>query len=307
MQLIRQLPAIHDRPTAVAIGNFDGLHLGHQAVLAEMVLAANAHHLVPSVLTFEPHPRRFFAPHAPYFRLKRLSTKLRRLRTAGVERVYMPHFNAAFAALTAEAFLQDVLATKLGARVVVTGEDFAFGKNRSGNVAMLRAWGPAHGMEVINVAAVMVDGVACSSSAVRQAIAGGDMAQAAMLLGRPYAIAGGVVHGDGRGAQLGFATANVALAPGLKLPAYGVYAVRALLHDKPHDGVANFGVRPTVAHGAAASLEVHLFDTPGMIYGERMEVQFIRKLRDERKFDSLAALTGQISEDCAAAKIALGQ
>lgn len=307
MQLIRQLPAQFDRPTAVAIGNFDGLHLGHQAVLAQMVMAASAGHLVPSVLTFEPHPRRFFAPHAPHFRLKRLADKLRRLRGAGVERVYMPHFNKAFAALSATQFLDQVLARQLGARVVVTGEDFAFGKDRGGDAAMLRAWGAAQGVTIINVPAVMVDGVACSSSAVRRAIGNGDMALAATLLGRPYGLSGRVIHGDGRGAQLGFATANIALGRELKLPAHGVYAVRAVLHGKAHDAVANFGVRPTVSQGARPSLEVHLFDMSGMIYGERMEVQFVQKIRDERKFETLAALTHQIADDCAAAKIALGQ
>ncbi len=219
----------------------------------------------------------------------------------------MPHFNAKFAALSATAFLDQVLGQQIGAKVVVTGEDFAFGKDRGGDAAMLRAWGAAHGVNVIHVPAVMVGGMACSSSAVRHAIGAGDMALAARMLGRSYAISGRVMHGDGRGAQLGFATANIALARDLKLPAHGVYAVRAMLHGKAYEAVANLGVRPTVSQGARPSLEVHLFEAPGMIYGERMEVQFVQKLRDEKKFDSLAALTHQIADDCAAAKIALGR
>lgn len=302
MQLIRTLPTHADAATAVAIGNFDGLHIGHQAVLARMMLAAADAQIVPSVLTFEPHPRAFFAPHAPHFRLKRLADKLRLLRRAGVARVYMPRFNAAFAAHSAEDFLQEILARRMGAKVVVTGEDFAFGKNRGGDAAMLRAWGAAHGVTVITVPGVMVEGVACSSSAIRHAIGHGDMAVATALLGRAYNLSGRVVHGDGRGAELGFATANVALAPGLKLPAHGVYAVRAVLRGSVHDAVANLGVRPTVAHGAAASLEVHLFDMAGAMYGERMEVQFVQKIRAEQKFDSLAALTAQIAQDCDKAK-----
>lgn len=307
MQCIRHLPATTDRPTAVAIGNFDGLHAGHRAVIAAMVVAAKAQQLVPSVLTFEPHPRQFFAPHSPCFRLERVATKLARLREAGVARMYMPRFDAAFAAQTADDFLRGVLQQRLGAQVVVTGDDFAFGKNRGGDVTRLRAWGVAEQVEIITVPPVMVGDVACSSSAVRAAISAGDMAQAAVLLGRPYALTGRVVHGDGRGAGMGFATANVALSPALKLPAYGVYAVRAYVRGECYDAVANIGIRPTVSAAQMATLEVHLLDQAVNLYGEKMTVQFFQYIRGEQKFDGIEMLATQIARDCAAARTALAK
>ena len=302
MQLIRHLSSATPVSRAVAIGNFDGLHVGHQSVIAAMRRAAEANDLVPSVLTFEPHPRLFFAPTAPVFRLETLPTKLRRLSTSGVEHVVMPRFNAGFANLTADAFLEDVLQKTLNVRAVVVGDNFAFGKNRGGDVAMLRAWGAANSIEVVVVPPVMVDGAPCSSSAVRAAIGAGDMKMAASLLGRPYQFTGRVMHGDGRGRTIGFATANLALPQRLKLPAYGVYAVRATVHGTTHDAVANVGVRPTVANVARPSLEVHMFDFNQTIYGASMQVQFIEKIRDEKKFHSLDALTSQIADDCAAAR-----
>ncbi|MES2984260.1 MAG: bifunctional riboflavin kinase/FAD synthetase [Pseudomonadota bacterium] len=302
MQLIRQLPTDAPHPTAVAIGNFDGLHRGHQAVIAAMVAAAAERQVVPGVLTFEPHPRRFFMKQVPAFRIERLATKLHRLEKAGVAQVAMPRFNAAFAGVEAQDFLDHVLARQLGAQVVVTGEDFAFGKQRGGDAAMLKAWGAARGVQIITVPGVMVDGVACSSSAARMAIAAGDMAQARKIFGRDYALTGRVVHGDGRGAGMGFATANVALPTNLQLPAHGVYAVRARLGEMTYDAVANFGRRPTVGAALRPSLEVHLFDFSASIYGAVMEVAFVEKIRDEVKFESLAALTAQIARDGEAAR-----
>ena len=307
MQLFRQLTHASPTPRAMAIGNFDGLHVGHAAVIAAMGSAARAHDLIPSVLTFEPHPRLFFAPSTPVFRLETLATKLRRLRDAGVAHVVMPHFDAVFASLSAEAFLDDVLKKTLNVRAVAVGDNFAFGKNRSGDVAMLKQWGAAEGVEVIVVPPVMVAGAACSSTAIRENIAAGDMVAAATLLGRNYTLSGRVMHGDGRGRTIGFPTANVSLPQNVKLPAYGVYAVRATVDGTAYDAVANFGVRPTIEHTSRASLEVHVFDFDQSIYGARMEVQFIAKVRDEKKFDSLAALTTQIAEDCTAAKTALAR
>ena len=305
MQLIRHLPPTETRETAVAIGNFDGVHRGHQAVIGAMVAAARAKNLIPSVLTFEPHPRRFFAPHAPAFRLERLATKLMRLRDAGVERLYMPRFNLNFAAIGAQDFLDRILAQSLGARVVVTGEDFAFGKNRGGDIHTLRAWGEAHGIDVLAVPSVLEAGHTCSSSAIRTALEAGDMAHVAELLGRAYSLAGRIVHGAGRGAGLGFATANMALPPLLKLPGYGVYAVRATVHGKTYDAVANLGVKPTVTADARPSLETHLFDFAGDMYGAKITVAFVQKIRDEQKFPGLDALIAQIGHDCAAAKTIL--
>jgi riboflavin kinase/FMN adenylyltransferase len=305
MQLIRHLPAHSDAPTAVAIGNFDGLHRGHQAVIDTMRRVAEAEEIVPSALTFEPHPRRLFTPHAPAFRLEPLRVKLARLREVGAQRVYMPRFNAAFASLSAEAFLEMVLQQSLGARAVVTGENFAFGKGRGGDVAMLRHWGAAHDITILTVPPVTVGGIICSSSAVRSALKVGDMAQAAQLLGRTYSIQGRVIHGDGRGQKIGFPTANIALLPQLKLPAHGVYAVRVGVEGSWLPAVANLGMRPTVGHQPMPSLEVHLFDLARDLYGMRLEIAFVAQLREEKKFDSLAALTAQIAQDCVQAKTAL--
>ena len=306
MQLIRQLPIRSDHQSAVAISNFDGLHLGHQAVIGAMVGAARAENLIPSVLTFEPHPRRFFAPHTPDFRIERLADKWERLRTAGVARVVMPHFDATFASMSAEAFLDDVLGQSLGAKAVVTGENFAFGHKRRGDSAMLKAWGARHGVEIITVPPVAVSGVICSSSAVRANITAGDMPRAAQLLGRHYVLSGRVVHGDGRGRTIGFPTANVAVPPGLLLPAYGVYAVRAAVDGVTYPGVANFGIRPTVSVDKRPSLEVYLFDVVQEIYGKKMHVSFVYNLRAEMKFDGVEALKAQITKDCETARLLLG-
>lgn len=308
MQLIRTLPTQADRPTAVAIGNFDGLHAGHRAVLQTMLQAAQARALVPSVLTFEPHPRQLFAPHSAPFRLEPLAMKLARMRDAGVARVYMPRFNRRFADITAEDFLQQVLGQAMGAAAVVTGENFMFGHARRGTTTLLQAWGDAQGVQVYRVPPVQADGGAlCSSSAVRQALAQGDMARASLLLGRPYRIAGRIRHGDGRGAGMGFATANLALPPSCLWPHHGVYAVRAQVGQGWHDGVANLGVRPSVSQAGIASLEVHLFDMQAMLYGQKMAVDFYGFVRAEQKFDSLAALTAQIARDCATARTLLAR
>ena len=312
MQLIRnielgpQMPAhasIHGEcATAVAIGNFDGLHRGHAHVIEAMLGAAKAGGLVPSVLTFEPHPRRYFAPDAPVFRLETLKQKLSRLREWGVQRVYMPRFNARFAAQSAEVFLQTVLQRQLNARAVITGENFAFGAKRGGNAAQLIVWGAQHGIAVQTLAAVKIGDVVCSSSAVRAALTQGDMAQVAVLLGRSYQLTGRVMHGDARGRQLGFPTANVQLSPGLKLPAYGVYAVRMVIGGRVVPGVANLGVRPTFGGAVAPRLEVHVFDFDADIYGAAVTVELTQFIRPEIKFATLDALKAQIASDCTAAR-----
>lgn len=305
MHLIRHLPTIHDRATAVAIGNFDGVHLGHLAVIGAMQEAANAQTLVPSVLTFEPHPRRFFTKESALFRIERVRDKLTHLRAANVARVYMPRFDATFASMSAENFLDEVLLKQLGAKVVVTGENFAFGNKRRGDSTMLKNWGNAHGVRVITLPPVTMDGEICSSSAIRTAIAAGNVAHAAKMLGRAYRLSGRVVHGQARGRTIGFPTANVALSPNLITPSFGVYAVRATCDGVMFDGVANFGIRPTVSVEKRPTLEVYLFDTLQEIYGKILHVDFVDKLRDEMKFDGLDALKSQIAKDCAAARLAL--
>ena len=305
MHLIRHLPVKHDRATAVAIGNFDGMHLGHRAVIGAMQEAAREHGLVPSVLTFEPHPRRFFAKDISPFRIARLSDKLASLREAKVERAYMPRFDAGFAGMSAEEFLNHVLTMQLGAKVVVTGENFAFGSKRRGDSSMLKDWGNNNGVTIITVPPVKKDGEICSSSAIRTAIQSGKVAHAAKMLGRPYVLSGRVVHGQARGRTIGFPTANLALSPDLATPTFGVYAVRATVDGTAFDGVTNFGIRPTITMDKKPILEVYLFDTLQEIYGKKMVVNFVDKLRDEMKFAGLDALKEQLAKDCAAARLAL--
>lgn len=311
MHLIRRLPECSDQPMAVAIGNFDGLHRGHQAVITAMVKAAQARDLLPGVLTFEPHPRRFFQPDVAPFRIERLRTKLARLEQAGVARIVMPKFDATFTRITAQDFLDDVLGRRLNAKAVVTGENFAFGHQRQGTSAMLQAWGIQHHVEIITVPPVitppkMGPELVCSSSAARAAIAAGDMTLTARILGRSYMISGRVIHGDGRGATLGFPTANVALPPGLMLPVYGVYAVHASVGDATFKGVANLGIRPTIGGYQQPSLEVHLFDFKQDIYGKTMRVFFVKHLRHEVTFDGMDSLVKQITHDCELARHLMG-
>ncbi len=302
MQLIRQIDRNDAPPCAVAIGNFDGLHRGHQEVLRVMMEAAKAQGLVPSVLTFEPHPRRLFTPSAPFFRIEPLAQKLRRLRAYGVEQLFMPRFDRAFSMLSATQFLDEVLAKQLNARAVVTGENFAFGHGRSGSVQSLQAWGTHHNVAVHTVPPLVAEGEICSSSAVRLALGHGQVAHAAALLGHPYRIVGRVMHGDKRGRTLGMPTANVSLPPGLKLPMNGIYAVRAMVHGVTYQGAAGLGLRPTIGGQDAPSLEVHLLDYAGNIYGERMAVDFVAWIRGEEKFASLTDLSAAMMQDCQLAR-----
>ncbi len=302
MQLIRQLPTTSARPSAVAIGNFDGLHCGHQSVIAAMKQVAQREGLLASALTFEPHPRRFFAPNVAAFRIERLRDKMARLRAAGVEQLVMPRFNHALATLPAEDFLEEMLGKQLGAKAVVTGENFAFGHKRRGDRAMLMAWGDARGVEIITLPPVMVDSQLCSSSAIRMALTQGDMAAANRLLGRPYTMTGRVVHGEKRGRTLGFATANLPLAQGVLAPAYGVYAIRAEIEGATYAGVANLGMRPTIGSYKQPLVEAHLFDTMQEIYGKMMKLSLLHFLRPEKKFEGLDALRAQIAIDSAAAR-----
>jgi riboflavin kinase/FMN adenylyltransferase len=306
MHLIRRLPEALDRPTAVAIGNFDGLHRGHQAVITAMTRAADAYELMPTVLTFEPHPRRFFKPDVPDFRLERVRAKFARIAQEGVECAVVPRFNAAFASMPADVFMEEVLAHRLNAKAIAVGENFVFGHKRAGDIDLLKRWGSYHDIEIIAVPPVMVGDNVCSSSAVRTAIAVGDMPQAARLLGRAYMLSGRVVHGEARGRTMGFPTANLALPPGLLLPAYGVYAVYVGVGSANYSGVANFGVRPTIENDGRPTLEVHLFDMHEDLYGQPMRVFMVKQLRAEMKFESKEALIMQIAQDCLQARVALG-
>ncbi|MFI4998967.1 MAG: bifunctional riboflavin kinase/FAD synthetase [Reyranellales bacterium] len=285
---------------AVALGNFDGVHRGHQALLAETARHARALGAPLVALTFEPHPRRFFVPDTGPFRLTLPPAKLRLLAQYGVEAVLEQRFDAAFAALSAQAFVDDVLLGGLGARHVVCGYDFTFGERRGGNVEMLRAEGAKKGFGVTVLDPVMREGEIYSSTRIREALRAGWPSEAAELLGHPWEIEGIVEQGDKRGRTIGFPTANVGLGEHLR-PRFGVYAVRALVDDKWRDAVANLGRRPTIGK-LQENFEVHLFDFDGDLYGKTLRVALVDFIRPEMKFAGLDQLKAQIAADGEAAR-----
>lgn len=302
MQVHRGIPEQADTATVLTIGNFDGLHLGHQALLALLTEKARALGLPAVVLTFEPHPREYFSPADAPARLASLREKLLLLGAAGVDRTHVCRFDARFAAQNAQSFIDDTLVHGLGVRHLFIGDDFRFGARRQGDFAMLQEAGRRLGFGVESMPTLSVDGERVSSSAVRSALAEADLARAARLLGRPYSIAGRVSHGDKLGRQLGFPTANIQMKHRLP-PLTGVYAVSVEgLAAAPIAGVANIGLRPTVTANGRARLEVHLFDWTRDCYGAHIRVHFLHKLRAERRFDSLDALCAQIAADAATAR-----
>lgn len=288
---------------AVALGNFDGVHKGHQALLAHAADRAKALDAPLVVLTFEPHPRRFFVPDTGPFRLTLLPAKLRLLEQHGVQAVLAQHFDTAFAALSADAFVDDVLLSGLGARHVVCGYDFTFGARRGGNVEMLREQGTKKGFGVTVLDPVMREGEIYSSTSIREALRAGWPSEAAELLGHAWEIEGTVEQGDQRGRTIGFPTANVALGEHLR-PRFGVYAVRALIDGGWHAAVANLGRRPTVGK-LQENFEVHIFDFAGDLYGKTLRVQLVDFIRPEMKFSGLDQLKAQIAADAQAARTIL--
>ena len=306
MRLTRGIPAAAAGPTALTIGNFDGVHLGHQAMLAELKRAAGRLGASSCVLTFEPHPREFFAPDKAPTRLTSLREKLELLRDCGIDRVHLCRFDYRFAQVTAEDFIERILARGLGARWLLAGDDFRFGARRAGDLVMLKRSGPRLGMEVSALSSFMQDGERVSSTAVRKALAAGELARAERLLGRPYSISGRVVRGDGLGRKLGYPTANVQLKHN-RPPLTGIFAVR--LHGAgptPLRGVASLGVRPTVKQQGAPVLEVHALDYEGDLYRRHVRVEFLRKFRDEEKYADLATLTRRIALDVENARTFFG-
>lgn len=293
----RPVPA----PVVLAIGNFDGVHLGHAALVRQLADAAERLRLAPTVLTFEPHPREFFSPASAPARLTTLREKLELLAAAGVSQAMIAPFNAAFAALSADEFIAQVLVRGLRVGHLIIGDDFRFGRGRHGDFSLLQAAGRRYGFTVEAMGSVTVDGERVSSSGVRRALAAGDMAHAARLLGRPYMMDGQVKHGDKIGRQLGFATANLRIKHN-PLPMSGVFAVEVSgLGEQPLPGVANLGTRPTVG-GTRTLLEVHLFDFARDIYGAHISVRFVHKLRNEQRFPNFDALKAQIAADAASAR-----
>jgi len=288
---------------AVALGNFDGVHRGHQALLARTAGHARALGAPLVALTFEPHPRRFFVADTGPFRLTLPPAKIRLLEQYGVQAVLAQRFDPAFAAVTAEAFVDEVLLAGLGARHVVCGYDFTFGARRSGNVEKLRKMGDKRGLGVTVLDPVMREGEIYSSTRIREALRAGMAGEAAELLGHPWEIEGVVEQGDQRGRTIGFPTANVALGEHLR-PRFGVYAVRALVDGKWLNGVANLGKRPTVGK-LQENFEVHLFDFAGDLYGKTLRVQLVDFIRPEMKFAGLDQLKAQIAADGQAARTLL--
>jgi riboflavin kinase / FMN adenylyltransferase len=298
------LPA-EARGAVVAIGNFDGVHPGHRAVLTRANETAEELGAPLGVVTFEPHPRRYFQPAIPPFRLTPPPAKRRLIAEAGAAHYYELSFDAAMAALTAEAFIERVLLEGLGARHIVVGAGFAFGKGRTGTVSVLEhVAGHKGGAGVTVVAPVSAsDGALSSSTRVRECLQRGEPERAASLLGRNWAIEGEVLSGDKRGRLLGFPTANLDLDDYLR-PAFGVYAVRAMPlggDGSRWSGVANLGIRPTIG-GTKTQLEAHLFDFSGDLYGRKLVVELLSFIRPERKFENLDALKAQIAQDSARAR-----
>lgn len=310
MRVFRDFSALPDnaRGAAVAIGNFDGLHRGHRAVLAAMTAAANERGVPSAVLTFAPHPKQFFQPDAPSLALEPFHVRARRLRALGVEVLYLARFNAALSQMSASRFVTEVLVKQLGVRHVTTGENFVFGHRRSGDAAFLAEAAREYGFGYTAVPPQAEGSHAYASSRVREALSAGNMPEAAALLGRPYEMTGRVQHGEKRGRNLGYPTANL-IPHGLLLPAFGVYAVRyaiaePLLPESPvawRPGVAYLGTRPTYG-GDVPWLEVHALDTPEPLYGRRLRVQLLAHLRPDATFADDAALQAQIAKDISQAK-----
>lgn len=304
MELIRGLHnlATRHRGSVVSIGNFDGLHRGHQALIARLK-ALSQQYGVPAVVTiFEPTPREFFAPETAPPRVTSLRDKLRLLQAAGVDRVLCLRFDRRLASLSAEAFIERVLVAGLGARAVIVGDDFRYGSGRRGDLALLQRIGADAGFRAEGMDSVTFDGLRCSSSALRTALQQPDLAQVENLLGRRYRILGRVRHGLKLGRKLGMPTANIHLrrVPAL---AHGVYAVRARWPGQPEGlpAVASLGVRPTLGMSACL-LETHVFDFAGSLYGVELDVEFCRFLRPQLRFDSLDALAAQMQADGAQAR-----
>lgn len=292
------------RGAIVALGNFDGFHLGHQAVVGEAVRQARAAGRPAIVATFDPHPKRFFVPDAPWFRLTTLDQREELFGAAGASAMLLIHFDAAVARMTGPDWAETMLRDQMGVAGVVTGEDFTFGRDRSGNTAVLAEMGARHGFATCAVGAVLDEGRPVSSTRIRSALEAGDCATATRLLSRPFTVRGAVQHGDKLGRTIGFPTANLPLDHYLR-PRYGIYAVRGRLPDgRVLNGAANLGVRPSF-DPPKELLEPHFFDFAEDLYGQVIDVEFHAFLRPEAKYDGLEALTAAIAADCAQARAVL--
>lgn len=302
MELIRGLHNLRPEHAGcvLTIGNFDGVHLGHQAVLQQLKRQAHALGVPACVMLFEPQPLELFIEHQAPARLSRLREKYLALSRLGIDRLLCVRFHHAFAQLQPELFIEQILVQQLGVRFLIVGDDFRFGRERRGDFALLQQAGRRHGFAVVSTQSFCVDALRVSSTLVREALGGGDLVQVRRMLGEPYTLSGRVAHGDKLGRTIGFPTANVHLKR-RRVPVSGVYAVEVLFSGQLLHGVANVGIRPTV-HGTRPQLEVHLFDFAGNLYGQQIQVRLCHKLRDEQKFESFAALKQQIERDAQAAR-----
>ncbi|WP_293780584.1 bifunctional riboflavin kinase/FAD synthetase [uncultured Oxalicibacterium sp.] len=314
MKVFRGLPNAASRaPCALAIGNFDGVHRGHQALLARLREAASSLGLESAVMTFEPHPREFFAeragdPSRAPLRIASLRDKLASLSQAGVDRVIVEHFNAHFASLSPQEFVEKILVEGLHVKWLIVGEDFCYGAKRAGNLSTLVQAGAEFGFTVESHATVTTSGgMRVSSSAVREALVAGDFAAAEALLGHPYSISGHVVHGQKLGRTIGFPTLNLRV-PHNRPAVSGIYIVQVHgLEEQPLPGVASIGVRPTVDDSGRVLLETHIFDYAEHCYGKLVRVEFLQKLRDEEKYVDLPTLTAAIARDAVEARAYFAQ
>ncbi len=299
----RGVPGPDDRPPcALTIGNFDGVHRGHQAMLTALLDAARTRELAPTVMVFEPHPREYFAqqqgrPELAPARIASLRDKISSLADAGVERVVVQRFDAALAAMPPDEFIERILVDGLNVRWLLVGDDFRFGARRAGNIDTLREAAARHGFEVVALPTVSADGERISSSAVRAALAAADFDRTRELLGHPYMIGGHVIHGRKLGRTIGYPTLNLAVAPG-QTALSGIFVVRVHgLADEALQGVASLGVRPTVEDAGRVLLEVYVLNYQGDAYGKLVRVEFLKKLRDEAKFVDLPTLVAAIDRD----------
>ncbi len=306
MHVFRGTPVQAKYSTAITIGNFDGVHLGHQAMLVRLKKAATRLGLVSCVMIFEPHPREFFAPNQAPTRLTSLREKLEFLAELSVERVQVCHFDFNFASISAEDFIVRILKRGLAVRWILVGDDFRFGAHRTGDCAMLKTFSVQHGFEVAEMPSYTLGDLRVSSTAVREALVTGDLELAKLLLGRPYSISGRVIEGAKLGKKIGYPTANIQLRHN-RPPLSGIFVAKVYGTDELSSrvavyGVASLGVRPTMYENGKPVLEVHLFDFQKEIYGCHLRVNFLHKLRDEEKYPDLGALTRQIGRDVENAK-----
>lgn len=304
MQLIHTANELNagNRKVCLAIGFFDGVHLGHQQIIRQTITDARKHGALALVITFDQHPNTIVAPARVPPLIYSLPQKLRTIESLGPEAALVIHFDKAFSQKTGEAFIRELAGAWSGIQSICVGANFVFGHKRSGNVELLKKLGAELKFSVHGMAAVSLDGRTVSSTRIREAIRAGDLDAASQMLGRAYSIAGPVIEGDKLGRKLGFPTANLDTT-GLALPPNGVYAIHALVRGKTHRAVLNIGTRPTLGNpNPTLRVEAHLLDFSGELYGEEMEIVFAEKLRDEQKFPSVKELKAQIARDIERAK-----